>query len=145
VGSGSLADKIKEAGGLDTRIHYLGYKSGKELADVYRMCDVFVFPTLQPEQHPLVIKEALASGMFVLCSSSLHGIFDDFEAKSFLEYVNPDLKSVSQAMKAAISSVDAIRKLRFNIARSAEIYDWKNITEHLFQKIIDITEKKFKD
>ena len=145
VGSGSLADKIKEAGELDTRIHYLGYKSGKELADVYRMCDVFVFPTLQPEQHPLVIKEALASGMFVLCSSSLHGIFDDFEAKSFLEYVNPDLKSVSQAMKAAISSVDAIRKLRFNIARSAEIYDWKNITERLFQKIIDITEKKFKD
>ena len=83
--------------------------------------------------------------MFVLCSSSLHGIFDDFEAESFLEYVNPDLKSVSQAMKAAISSVDAIRKLRFNIASGAEIYDWKNITERLFQKIIDITEKKFKD
>ena len=144
VGSGSLADRVRKASETDSRIHYLGYKSGKELADVYRMCDVFVFPTLQPEQHPLVIKEALASGMFVICSSTLRGIFDDFEAKSFLEYISPDIESVSHAMRSAFASVNTLRSQRFQIARSAEIYDWKNIAEHLFQKIMTVTENKFR-
>jgi glycosyltransferase involved in cell wall biosynthesis len=51
-------------------VNFLGNLSQRQLADVYRKADVFVFPTLL-EGMPLVVLEAMASGLPVITTS--HG------------------------------------------------------------------------
>ncbi|MCL4480102.1 MAG: glycosyltransferase [Candidatus Thermoplasmatota archaeon] len=138
AGSGPSEVKINEMRNKDDRIHYLGYLSGRELSDLYNKCDIFVFPTLQSEQHPLVVKEALASGMFVISSFSLKGIFDRFQELGFLEYVDPERKKLITSMVSAGNRIEEIRSRRYDIAKAAQIYDWRVITRNLLEKIREI-------
>ncbi len=54
----------KEAG---DNVAFLGFKQQTELPKYYAQADVFVFPTFQ-DPWGLVINEALAAGLYVLCS-----------------------------------------------------------------------------
>ncbi len=60
--------KVLQSYGKDVKV--LGNVSHKELSNIYRMADVFVFPTLL-EGMPLVVLEAMASGLPVITTS--HG------------------------------------------------------------------------
>ena len=84
VGTGSIESLAR-----DTKLKsviYHGPLYDKELQKLYRLCDVFVFPT-QWDAQPSVVVEAVSSGLLVLCSDYLRGAFDDFEKEGFLEYV----------------------------------------------------------
>ncbi len=53
--------------GLTDRVHFLGFKSAFELAELYRQADLFVLPTFA-EALPSVITEAMMSGLPVIAS-----------------------------------------------------------------------------
>ncbi|MGI8485050.1 MAG: glycosyltransferase family 4 protein [Thermomicrobiales bacterium] len=53
--------------GLEDRVHFLGFKSAFELAELYRQSDVFVLPTFA-EALPSVVSEAMMSGLPVVAS-----------------------------------------------------------------------------
>lgn len=59
-----LYDTIK-AGHLTRNIFFLGYKNGKERGDLYRNCDVFLFPSYA-EGCPQVVIEAFAGNKLVV-------------------------------------------------------------------------------
>jgi len=58
VGNGPYMSRAQE---LLPWAHFLGYKSGQELVDLYHQADVFVFPS-QADTFGLVIIEAMAQG-----------------------------------------------------------------------------------
>ena len=70
VGSGSEEAKLKEEcrkKGIIKRVKFVGYKQPDELPRYYSASDLFVFPTLW-DPFGLVVTEALASGVPVICS-----------------------------------------------------------------------------
>ena len=58
VGSGPHIANMKQR----TNIYYLGWKRGEELSEIYRSCDVFVFPS-KTDTFGQVMVEAMASGL----------------------------------------------------------------------------------
>jgi glycosyltransferase involved in cell wall biosynthesis len=69
VGEGDETARLKSiAQELNLRnVHFVGFKSGDDLARYYAAADVFVFPSLI-DVWGLVVNEALASGLRVLGS-----------------------------------------------------------------------------
>jgi glycosyltransferase involved in cell wall biosynthesis len=59
VGDGPQLEELKARYG--TEIEFVGRKTGKELADYYRMADVFVFPS-KTDTFGIVMLEAMACG-----------------------------------------------------------------------------------
>jgi glycosyltransferase involved in cell wall biosynthesis len=90
VGDGRLRGLVEES---DVKgLIYHGALYEKPLQEMYRSCDVFIFPTLWDAQ-PSVVVEAVASGLKVLCSERMRGALDDIEEAGFLKYVGADSKS----------------------------------------------------
>ena len=137
-GNGELADFARNASINCNRIIYHEYKQGEELASIYRMCDILVFPTTAREQHPLVVVEALASGLFVITSLNLYGIFDTFYNEKALVYCEPTTKGVNTAMLESMENIDIIRKNKQMFSNLVLDYDWKNVTLKLFDKFEEI-------
>jgi glycosyltransferase involved in cell wall biosynthesis len=82
VGSGPMLDEYRQS---YPDVHFVGAKTGEELASYYRGADVFVFPSLS-DTYGLVMLESIASGVPVAaypadgprdvlapCVGSMHG------------------------------------------------------------------------
>jgi len=63
VGRGTLEKTVLSAARNDPRIRFHGYVSREGLHDLYTNSDVFVFPSVWPENAPMVISEAFAAGV----------------------------------------------------------------------------------
>jgi glycosyltransferase involved in cell wall biosynthesis len=59
VGEGPMFDSLKKQ---YLKVNFLGYRFGRELADIYKMHDVFCFPS-KTDTFGIVMIEALANGL----------------------------------------------------------------------------------
>ena len=112
AGDGNMKEVILSSNLPNLKYH--GLLTGEDLYDLYRKCDVFVFPT-KWDPFPLVIFEALSSGLTVLVSDVKRGSYDEFEKLGFLHYVKNDPENYAEAMVKAIEKIDEIRKSKQEI------------------------------
>ena len=113
VGAGRLSEKVSNM--KVKGMFYHGPLYDQELQDMYRSCDVFVFPT-EWDAQPTVIVEAVASGLYTLCSDYLTGVYDDFRDEGFLEYVRNDVFHFTESI------VDASKKSYDNFSERAKMH-----------------------
>lgn len=139
AGSGPLANYVKDKAASNNRIFYEGYLGKNELASLYRKCDVLFFPTRLSEQHPLIVVEAVASGLKIITTENLRGIFDFFEKEEVLEYVNSDVDILASKLKEYANLKDTLRKNASVYAKKAENYDWRIISAKLFSHLVEVS------
>lgn len=77
LGNGPLHRELEgfcQAHGLD-RVYFLGFKQQAELLKYYALADALVLPSTE-EVWGLVVNEALAAGLYVLCSKYAGAAYD---------------------------------------------------------------------
>jgi glycosyltransferase involved in cell wall biosynthesis len=71
VGTGEDAERLQtfcHERGLDAYVTFYGHVENRRIATIYRQIDVLVVPSVWPENSPVTITEAMASGIPVIAS-----------------------------------------------------------------------------
>ena len=127
-GRGPLLERHRQRArelGIEDRVLFAGYRT--DVADFYKMADVFVFPSLR-EGLPVSVMEAMAAGLPVLCtrirgSADLvtegeNGFFFDADSPGALVRIIRSLPSCTQDFGKA----NAEKAQGFSFASVAPLY-----------------------
>lgn len=126
----TLIEKNKE------NIHYLGFISDIELAKVYNMASLFLFPSFY-EGFGLPVLESMACGTPVLCSntSSLPEV-----GKDCVVYCNPyDIEDIKNKIALVLNNEDLQKEMIEKGFERAKLFSWeKSAQEHLkvFEEVL---------
>jgi len=138
VGSGSLENEVEDLARSDIDVHYFKSISEAKLAEIYRSCDAFLYPT-RADVFPLVVMEALSSGLKVVTTKLLYYAYRDFEKFNVIKFTDYDVYKLSQAF---------LEISKFNVDKGAvhryieENYSWKAVSEKLFGQLSDLAMKR---
>ena len=123
---GSPFPKMAEELGLQARVHFLDFR--RDIADVMRACDFFVFPS-RYEACALVLVEAIASGLPVITAKTTGGA-EVVNSESGIQLDDPnDVNALAGALKR-LSSDPARRKEMAKSAREAAMdHSWHHVAE----------------
>ncbi len=128
VGSvaGSAYPRLAARLGVAGRVHFLGFRS--DIAEIMRCADVFVLPA-RYDPCPLVLLEALASGLPVVTAATVGGA----------ELVTPDCGLVlpdpddagelAAALETVVDKDDRAAAMREAARRVAELHSWEHMAE----------------
>lgn len=121
-----------QAWGLDN-VHVFSGLRGESLAGLYRACDVFLLPSVG-EGFPLVIQEALASGLPVVCGTET--VLADPDLSSFAIGVQVNLAKPEQTARSFIEALDKMRESNMSADDSyrrrefaLQRYSWRHAAE----------------
>jgi glycosyltransferase involved in cell wall biosynthesis len=130
VGGGPLQDELRAqvaALSLDDRVRFAGAIQNDELPGYYAASDVFTLPSIQgPENSPVVVFEAMASGKPVV-ASDIAGVREIVEDQRTGFLVPP---RNSGALAAALGRLAASSELRASLGQCARA----KAIEHSWQR-----------
>ncbi|MGO9390166.1 glycosyltransferase family 4 protein [Rhodoblastus sp.] len=113
-------------------IHVLGFQSQATLADLYRASDFLLLPSVG-EGYPLVIQEAMACGLPVICGAA--SALADPSASRWLQGVEIDLSDRDGSAARCGNAIDKILRNPVDIdgmaAYAARSYSWRVMAEAL--------------
>ncbi|MVT36486.1 MAG: glycosyltransferase [Euryarchaeota archaeon] len=139
VGTGELESIISDYSQKLEGIKYHGFVREQDLPEIYRNCDILVFPTYgikHDEYFGLVVIEALSSGNYVIVGEGMRGVFDYFEKEGVLEYTPLSPEEINKRMVNAYKNLEVLKerviKMRNYII---ENYDWRSISLKFSEKI----------
>jgi D-inositol-3-phosphate glycosyltransferase len=96
--------------------HFLGPIDRNEVADVFKLCDVFVLPS-QGEGFPVTVQEAMACGLPIIMGDD--SAYEPYMLDtSLVKLIEPDTEPISIALRATVED----SKLRQDMARYSRQY-----------------------
>ena len=131
AGAGPMENEISR------NIVFHGPLSEQELAALYRNSDIFVYPT-RSDTYGTVILEALSSGLVVITSVVVKGIFDVYEKAGYLEYcpLKPSMMyNAIEELSAELPSYDEKLKIHKLVE---EKNDSRKVSCELESKLLSI-------
>ena len=137
IGEGPLAQRVAKAAAADTRIEWLGSRSQREVLETMRDAAILVFPSTWYEGFPLVLAEALATGLPVVASrlGAMEEIIEDgITGRLFFP---GDADAMRQAVTWVFSHPDQMSTMRLR-ARAA--FDRKYTAETNYARMMTIYE-----
>jgi len=120
--------------------HFLGFKTGKELAEIYASSDIFVFPSTT-ETFGLVTVEAMASGL-VPVAAKMGGAVGIIEENISGLFSKP-LSAVDMRLQVErlLDNPDERKQLAKNAVKQAHKFDWERILDKLFESYENVIEQ----
>lgn len=142
VGGGSYENKILSLLSSHSNIVYHGLADEAKLQKIYGESDIFIYPTLR-DIYPLVVLEALSSGLLVITSKNLRYTFEDFNMINAIEYVDSNSEALLDKMVEAIEDIQSIRKFKRKVHDYVQMnYDWHIISREFFEKILQLEKQR---
>jgi len=125
VGSGPEEKRIKKfcTNNNLKNVFLEGSRQQEELIKYYALADAFILPSLR-EVWGLVVNEALASGLFVLCSKYAGAAFDIITKENGIIFDPKDINKTAELINYVKNQLNIIRYKRYMIANWAR----KNLT-----------------
>ncbi len=138
VGGGSEEAKLKEEcrkKGIIEKVKFIGYKQPDELSKYYALSDLFVFPTLW-DPFGLVVIEALASGLPVICSSYA-GAAEDLIREGINGYIlEPrDVEKMSLLLSTVLTDEKLLEKLKSGALESIEDFSTEKSADNFLYAV----------
>jgi glycosyltransferase involved in cell wall biosynthesis len=137
VGSGSEEGKLREyceQNNLSDRVIFTGYKQPGELPRYYAAADAFVLPSLW-EPFGIVVGEALASGLPVICSS-FAGAADLIQEGKNGYILDPhDTEKFAAILSSLIMNDDLLESLKQGALESIENFTVEKNAEQFLRAI----------
>jgi len=119
IGDGPEENKLKNycrENNLDN-VFFEEFKQQEELAKYYSLTDIFILPSFE-EVWGLVVNEALASGLYVLCSKYSGSAYDLIKEGWNGKIFNPNnIDEIVNLIKQTKEQIDNIRKMRETISQ----------------------------
>lgn len=140
IGNGSLFETIKE----EKHIKKIGFLEKPEINKIFARSGCLVYPSTC-DTFSLVVIEALGSGLYVIASNYLKGIFDEFEQLGVLEYCDPNPIAFSERMKVYLNKtldVSAFDKAKELVKKK---YSWDFLCKKFYNELRDIVINKNHD
>lgn len=137
VGSGSEEGKLKEyceQNNLSDKVIFAGYKQPGELPRYYAAADVFAFPTLW-EPFGIVVGEALASGLPVICSSFAGAADLVQEGKNGYILDPRDTQKFAAILSSLVMDDDLLKSLKQGALESIENFTVERSAEQFLKAI----------
>ncbi len=145
IGSGSLEQRVKQETEKEENVKFIGNATRSELIETYSKCDIFLAPTAC-DNFPIVVAEALSSGLNVMASEKLRGIFDVFFQRGYISYLPVRKEEWKREILRKIENIPEIRRLNSDIRKLAkEKFDSKEISREFFNQIEKMTDRAKKN
>lgn len=112
VGSGAMADELKQIAGHDPRIVFVGLLNRQELPEAYAVSDALVLPSDAGETWGLVVNEAMASGLPAIVSDHV-GCAPDLVRPGMTGFTFPfgNQQALADEMQRAIDDPELFSQL----------------------------------
>ena len=137
VGSGSLESEVDKLCASDTNVKHFKHVAENDLANIYRSCDIFLYPSLY-DTYALVVLEALSSGLKVVTTDNLYRVYNDFIRFNVIKFADFDEKSLTQALLDIKDTVINKNDIHNYIEKN---YSWKKVSENLFNSMYNLAVK----
>ncbi len=128
--AGSLARSpypaLAERLGVGDRVHFLGFRS--DIASLMRASDFFVFPS-RFDPCPLVLLEALASGLPIITTTSVGSSTLITSESGFVLSESDDLNGLRRAMQILTAETKTRKEMGRRARATAHEYSWNKMGE----------------
>ncbi|MCJ8211009.1 glycosyltransferase family 4 protein [Mucilaginibacter sp. RS28] len=134
VGWGPEEDALKQlvaSEHLEDRIKFTGFIQEQEMNSYYANCDVLVFPTYFPEGFPMVLFNAIASGMPVITTRQRASADYLTQPENCLWVEPKDVDGVSKAIRMLLSSEQLQAGMKKNNQEKGKLFTKKEVCAEL--------------
>jgi len=121
VGSGSEEENLKKFCNENNlkNVFFEGFHQQNELPKYYALADIFILPSFE-EVWGLVVNEALASGLYVLCSKYAGAAYDLINNENGVIFNPNNINEIAKSIKNIRNQIELIRSKREKISNWAK-------------------------
>lgn len=134
VGDGPARSDLKA---MMPGAHFLGYQSGRQLAESYASSDVFVFPSTT-ETFGLVTVEAMASGLVPVAARAGGAVGIIEEGKSGLFATPFNAEETAHRVEWLLDHPESRRAMAQKAMERSQEFRWERILDQLFRSYAEV-------
>ena len=125
--------------GLSDRVRFLGYR--EDASELMRAADLFVFLS-RYEAHPLVVLEAMASGLPAITATTAGAAELVDEECGILFDNSEDAEALAVALRSFVQSPENLKSMGRAARAVAEQYSWQRMSESYLRLYEDVVNQK---
>ncbi|HZS70214.1 MAG TPA: glycosyltransferase [Candidatus Acidoferrum sp.] len=125
AGDGPQRKELEEetrALGIENRVRILGFVNQSQLPGMYKASDIFVLPS-EYDPCPLVVPEAMFSGLPVVLSDAVRGRMDMIDTgKSGYTYRCGDIEELAAILNQVLGDPELLARLKTGVRKQMEAW-----------------------